>query len=80
LSPPSDSATRSTERRVRVTVDLARKQHRFLRRFAFEAEADASSVLRALLALLEEDEGLARKVAARAEPRIGNSATTTRSD
>lgn len=60
--PPIDG---SPSRRVRVTVDLAREQHRFLRRFAFEAEVDASSVLRALLGLLEEDAALAQRVLAR---------------
>ena len=66
---PDKDATGSSNRKVRITVDLAREQHRFLRRFAFDAEADASSVLRALIALLEEDEGLARRVLARAERR-----------
>lgn len=57
----------SRERKIRMTVDLAREQHRFLRRFAFEAEVDASAVLRALLALLEEDKALANEVLARVE-------------
>jgi hypothetical protein len=62
-------AAGSSNRRVRITVDLAREQHRFLRRFAFDAEADASSVLRALIGLLEEDEGLAKKVLSRTDRR-----------
>lgn len=60
----------SAERKVRFTLDLTRQQHRFLRRFAFDAEVDASAVLRALLALLEEDERLAKRVLARAERRF----------
>jgi hypothetical protein len=59
----------SLERKVRVTVDLAREQHRFIRRFAFEADVDASAVLRALLSLLEEDPALAERVLARIERR-----------
>jgi hypothetical protein len=59
------SASANRERRIRVTLDLSREQHRFLRRFAFEAEADASAVLRVLLALLKEDERIAARVLAR---------------
>lgn len=61
------SATGGPERRIRVTLDLSREQHRFLRRFAFEAEADASAVLRTLLTLLEEDSALAKKALARVQ-------------
>jgi hypothetical protein len=57
------------ERRVRVTLDLARRQHRFLKRFAVDADADASSVLRVLLELLEEDASLADAVHHRVERR-----------
>jgi hypothetical protein len=68
MTTSGDPETGSTpERKVRITLDLAREQHRFLRRFAFEAEADASAVLRALLTLLEEDAALAKRVLARAE-------------
>jgi hypothetical protein len=56
-APPADE-----ERRVRYTLDLSREQHRFLRRYAFEAELDASVVMRTLLALLQNDETVARKV------------------
>ena len=47
---------------MRYTLDLSREQHRFLKRYAFEAEIDASVVMRALLSLLEKDETVARKV------------------
>lgn len=50
------------DRRVRFTLDLARDQHRFLKRFAVDAETDASVVVRALLALLAEDDAIARRV------------------
>jgi hypothetical protein len=53
------------DRRVRFTLDLARSQHRFLKQFALDAEADASVILRVLLALLEEDELLTKRVLAR---------------
>lgn len=49
-------------RRVRFTLDLSSEQHRFLKRFAFEAETDASVVMRLLLTLLQGDEKLARRV------------------
>jgi hypothetical protein len=54
---------------VRYTLDLSREQHRFLRRYAFEAELDASVVMRALLALLQNDETVARKVRSELERR-----------
>jgi hypothetical protein len=50
------------DRAVRYTLDLSREQHRFLKRYAFEAETDASVVMRALLALLKNDDTVARKV------------------
>lgn len=49
-------------RRVRYTLDLTPEQHRFLKRFAFDAETDASVVMRALLALLQNDEKLAQRI------------------
>jgi hypothetical protein len=58
-----ESATPADEeRRVRYTLDLSREQHRFLRRYAFDAEIDASVVMRTLLALLQNDDTVARKV------------------
>jgi hypothetical protein len=47
---------------VRYTLDLSREQHRFLKRFAFDEETDASVVMRALLTLLQNDERVARRV------------------
>lgn len=43
------------ERLVRVSVDLPRSRHKFLRDFAYDAEADGMSVMRGLLDLLAED-------------------------
>lgn len=47
---------------MRYTLDLSREQHRFLKRYAFDAEINASVVMRALLALLKKDKTVARKV------------------
>lgn len=52
-----------------MTLDLSRPQHRFLRQFALDAETDASSILRALLVLLEEDTALAGRIVARLDRR-----------
>jgi hypothetical protein len=60
------------ERRIRLTLDLTREQHRFIRRFALDAETDASSVLRMLLALLEEDSKLADQVLRRLESKYAS--------
>lgn len=49
-------------KRVRFTLDLQPQQHKFLKRFALEAETDASAVVRALLARLEEDDTLAESI------------------
>jgi hypothetical protein len=51
--------------RTRFTLDLERRQHRFLKQFALDAETDASAVMRVLLRLLQEDDKLARRVLAR---------------
>ncbi len=48
-----------------MTLDLSREQHRFLKQFALDAESDASSILRTLLALLKDDPPLAGKVLSR---------------
>ena len=42
-------------RKIRYTLDLEPEQHKNLKRFAVEADADASEVMRALLALLYVD-------------------------
>jgi hypothetical protein len=63
---------RPTERRIRLTLDLSREQHRFIRRFALEEDTDASSVLRTLLALLEEDATLVERILGRLERKYAS--------
>ena len=50
------------ERMVRVSVDLPRPDHKFLRDFAYDAESDGMSVMRALLEEMRDDEELAERV------------------
>ena len=69
VAEPQRPPTR-TARPIRYTLDLAREQHRFLKQFALDAEADASEVMRALLHLLEDEPSLASTVRARL-PRAG---------
>lgn len=61
-----DQSTRRTkrerERMVRVSVDLPRPQHKYLRDFAYDAESDGMSVVRALLEEMLEDEDLAGRI------------------
>jgi hypothetical protein len=54
--------TTKSEKLVRVSVDLPRSRHKFLRDFAYDAETDGMSVMRGLLALLREDEELAERL------------------
>jgi hypothetical protein len=50
------------ERLVRVSVDVPRSRHKFLRDFAYEAETDGMSVMRALLFEMADDPTLQRRV------------------
>ena len=50
------------DRMVRVSVDLPRPSHKYLRDFAYDAESDGMSVMRALLEEMREDEDLAERV------------------
>ena len=54
--------TTNSEKFVRVSVDLPRSRHKFLRDFAYDAETDGMSVMRGLLELLREDEELAERL------------------
>jgi len=54
------------ERRIRYTLDLSPEQHRSLKRFAFDAEVDASAIVRVLLAELGRDHQLAERVLSQA--------------
>jgi hypothetical protein len=49
------AAVPARARRVRFTLDLEPEAHKNLKRFALEADTDASEVMRALLALLYTD-------------------------
>lgn len=67
--PPLDTEDEAPEltkpprvRRVRFTLDLDPEQHKALKRFALEADADASEVMRTLLAQLQTDTALKNAV------------------
>ena len=51
-----------SERIVRVSVDMPRSSHKYLRDFAYDAETDGMSVMRGLLELLQEDPELAERL------------------
>ena len=50
------------ERLVRVSVDVPRSRHKFLRDFAYDAETDGMSVMRALLFEMADDPKLQARV------------------
>jgi hypothetical protein len=58
----SGARKQAAERKVRVSVDLPRAEHKYLRDFAYDSESDAMSVMRALLQEMTEDEALAVRV------------------
>jgi hypothetical protein len=47
---------------IRFTLDLAPDEHRFLKRFAMDAEVNASVIIRVLLGQLRDDPDLAARV------------------
>lgn len=51
----------------RITVDLPRDEHKFLRDYAYDHETDGMRVVRALLLELRGDTGLSRRVVMRLE-------------
>ncbi|GHF63588.1 hypothetical protein HNQ07_004494 [Deinococcus metalli] len=55
MPPTSPAPAVPRARRVRFTLDLNPEVHKDLKRFALEADADASEVMRALLAILHSD-------------------------
>jgi hypothetical protein len=65
--PSAAEPTPTKPRRVRITVDLEREDHRALRRWVAEEETDAQRVIRALLGELFRDEKLAARVRAQVE-------------
>lgn len=67
---PSDPSTPHVEVRghlpdKRFTVVITNDQHRFLKRFALDANSDASTVARLLFTMLETDASLAQQVRSR---------------
>lgn len=63
-SQSAESATSEPprEKRVRITVDASREQHRRLKMFAMDADTDGMSVMRALLDELDADPELASRI------------------
>jgi hypothetical protein len=51
----------------RITVDLPREEHKFLRDYAYDHETDGMRVVRALLMELRGDSGLSGRVRMRLE-------------
>ena len=49
----------------RITVDLPRSEHKFLRDFAYDNDTDGMRVVRALLLELRDDPGLSSRVLGR---------------
>ena len=60
-----DSARTGRGATKRITVDLPRSEHRFLRDFAYDNDTDGMRVVRALLLELRDDPGLSPRVLAR---------------
>ena len=59
---PDRASDRASDRKVRVSVDLPRPDHKYLRDFAYDAESHGMSVMRALLEEMREDGELAERV------------------
>lgn len=57
--PPAKSRR---EGKKRITVDLPIPEHKFLRDFAYDSEADGMKVVRALLQELRDDPELAERL------------------
>ena len=53
------------EKTKRITVDLPRSEHKFLRNFAYDNDTDGMRVVRALLLELRDDPGLSPRVLGR---------------
>ena len=59
------SARTGHEGTKRITVDLPRSEHKFLRDFAYDNDTDGMRVVRALLLELRDDPGLPSRVLGR---------------
>lgn len=55
-------AARKREGTKRITVDLPRDEHKFLRDYAYDASADGMRVVRALLMELRDNSDLSERV------------------
>jgi hypothetical protein len=64
-STGTGSARAGREGTKRITVDLPRSEHKFLRDFAYDNDTDGMRVVRALLLELRDDPGLSPRVLAR---------------
>ena len=64
-SARTGSARTGREGTKRITVDLPRSEHKFLRDFAYDNDTDGMRVVRALLLELRVDPGLSPRVLAR---------------
>ena len=59
------SARSGREKTKRITVDLPKSEHKFLRDFAYDNDTDGIRVVRALLLELRDDPGLSPRVLGR---------------
>ena len=64
-STGTGSAGTGREGTKRITVDLPRSEHKFLRDFAYDNDTDGMRVVRALLLELRDDPGLSPRVLGR---------------
>jgi hypothetical protein len=64
-STGTGSAGTGREGTKRITVDLPRSEHKFLREFAYDNDTDGMRVVRALLLELRDDPGLSPRVLGR---------------
>jgi hypothetical protein len=64
-SAGTGSARAGREGTKRITVDLPRSEHKFLRDFAYDNDTDGMRVVRALLLELRDDPGLSPRVLGR---------------
>lgn len=61
---PGPTPTKEARREgtKRITVDLPRDEHRFLRDYAYDNDTDGMRVVRALLMELRDDPGLSARI------------------
>ena len=64
-TPATGSAGTGRGGTKRITVDLPRSEHKFLRDFAYDNDTDGMRVVRALLLELRDDPGLSPRVLGR---------------